>query len=152
MVMRLPTISRRTMLGATLAAAVPRLAHGQSGRDPASQKPTDVRIKLTFGGRTMMATLYDNPSARDLATLLPLDLTIEDYGNNERIAYLPRKLTEDGSGPFGNERPGDLCYFKPWGQPGHVLRRLPVGRPDPARPLRWQLRAAAGARQVPAAH
>lgn len=29
--------------------------------------------------------------------------------------YLPRKLTEEGSGPFGNERPGDLCYFKPWG-------------------------------------
>jgi len=28
---------------------------------------------------------------------------------------LPRKLTEDGSGPFGNEQPGDLCYFKPWG-------------------------------------
>jgi hypothetical protein len=115
MMMRLQAISCRTMLGATLAAAVPHLAYGQSGRDPASQKPTDVRIRLTFDGRTMTATLYDNPSARDLATLLPLDLTIDDYGNNEKIAHLPRKLTEEGSGPFGNEQPGDLCYFKPWG-------------------------------------
>jgi hypothetical protein len=115
MAMGPPTISRRAMLSATLAAAVPHLAHGQNGRDPASQKPTDVRIKLTFDGRTMTATLYDNPSARDLATLLPLDLTIDDYGNNEKIAHLPRKLTEDGSGPFDNERPGDLCYFRSWG-------------------------------------
>lgn len=61
----------------------------------------------------MMAAPYDNPSARDLATLLPLDLMIDDYGGNGKIAYLPRKLTEDGSGPFGNERLSDLCYFKP---------------------------------------
>lgn len=38
---------------------------------------------------------------------------VEDYGKNEKIVYLPRKLTEEGSGPFGNERPGDLCYFNP---------------------------------------
>ena len=25
------------------------------------------------------------------------------------------KYSSSGSGPFGNERPGDLCYFKPWG-------------------------------------
>ena len=58
---------------------------------------------------------YDNPSARDFASMLPLELTIEDYANNEKIAYLPRKLTEDGSGPFANEAPGDLCYYVPWG-------------------------------------
>ncbi len=29
--------------------------------------------------------------------------------------YLSRKLTEEGSGPFGNEVPGDLCYYAPWG-------------------------------------
>jgi hypothetical protein len=43
--------------------------------------------------------------------MLPLDLTIEDYSTNEKIAHLPRKLTEEGSGPFGNERPYDLCYI-----------------------------------------
>ncbi|SHF61340.1 hypothetical protein SAMN02745223_03113 [Devosia limi DSM 17137] len=74
-----------------------------------------MKIRMTFSAMTMPATLYDNPSARDFASLLPLDLSIDDYANNEKIAYLPRKLTEDGSGAFSNEQPGDLCYFAPWG-------------------------------------
>ena len=74
-----------------------------------------MQIGCEFGGQSFTATLLDNPSARDLASMLPLDLSIEDYSNNEKIAYLPRKLTEDGSGPFSNEAPGDLCYYAPWG-------------------------------------
>ncbi len=74
-----------------------------------------MRIGMTFDGRTMLATLYDNPSAKDFFSMLPLDLTIKDFGGNEKIAYLPRKLTEMGSGEFGNERPYDLCYYMPWG-------------------------------------
>ncbi len=74
-----------------------------------------MRIRMSFDGHVMTATLYDNPSARDFFAMLPLDLEISDYSTNEKIAYLPRKLTEEGSGPFGNERPYDLCYFMPWG-------------------------------------
>lgn len=104
------------MIGGALAAvALPVAARGQQARDLASQGTTDVRIRITFNDLSITATLYDNPSARDLNSMLPLDLRIEDFGRNEKIAHLPRKLTEDGSGPFGNERPGDLCYFKPWG-------------------------------------
>ncbi|TPI66836.1 MFS transporter [Mesorhizobium sp. B3-1-3] len=109
-------VSRRTLLCAALATVVvPRPANSQHGRDPANQEPTDMRIRMTFDGRTMTATLHDNPSARDFFPMLPLDLKIEDYAHNEKIAYLPRKLTEEGSGPFGNEQPYDLCYFMPWG-------------------------------------
>ena len=70
---------------------------------------------MTFNGMTMTATLYDNPSAREFASMLPLNLTIEDHSKNEKIVYLPRQLTEEGAGPFDNEQPGDLCYFRPWG-------------------------------------
>jgi hypothetical protein len=115
MTSRVPSITRRALLGGALAAARPIRARAQTGRDPASQEPTNVRIKISFNDLTLTGVLYDNPSARDLAALLPLDLTIEDFGSNEKIVHLPRKLTEDGSGPFGNEQPGDLCYFKPWG-------------------------------------
>lgn len=59
--------------------------------------------------------LEDNLSAHDLISMLPLNLAIGDYSTNEKIAYLPRKLTEDGRGPFGNEAVGDLCYYAPWG-------------------------------------
>lgn len=75
-----------------------------------------MRIRISFNDQTMSATLEDNPSARDFASMLPLnDLMIDNYANNEKVSYLPRKLTEEGSGPFGSERPGDLCYYAPWG-------------------------------------
>lgn len=107
-------ITRRTLL-ALGAAALALPGQSLSQTDPKNQEPTDVKIKLTFSDRKMTATLHDNPSARDFASMLPLDLTIKDYGSNEKIAYLPRKLTTDGSGPFSNERPYDLCYYMPWG-------------------------------------
>ncbi|ASR10597.1 MULTISPECIES: cyclophilin-like fold protein [Rhizobium] len=109
-------MSRRTVLGGTLAAAaLPLVAHGQDERSSTGHKATDVRIRIGFNNLILTATLSDNPTARDLASMLPLNLTIEDYGRNEKIVHLPRKLTEEGSGAFGNEQPGDLCYFKPWG-------------------------------------
>jgi hypothetical protein len=74
-----------------------------------------MKIECAFSDHIFTASLYDNPSARDFASMLPLDLTIEDYSNNEKIAYLSRKLTEEASGPFANEAPGDLCYYAPWG-------------------------------------
>jgi hypothetical protein len=111
-----PLLGRRMVLKGVFAVAVlPNVALAQDWGDPASQEPSEMKIQMTFNGATMIATLYDNPSARDFASMLPLDLTIDSYAHNEKIAYLPRKLTEDGSGPFGNEQPGDLCYFAPWG-------------------------------------
>lgn len=102
-----------------------------------------MRLGLSFADQDFTATLEDNPSARDLFSMLPLDLSIEDYSTNEKIAYLPRKLTEEGSGQFGNEAPGDLCYYAPWGNlamfygPYHWSRGLiRLGRLDQgAKPL-----------------
>lgn len=74
-----------------------------------------MRLNFAFADQEFTATLEDNPSAADLVSMPPLDLTISDYSTNEKIAPLPRKLTEEGSGPFGNEAPGDLCYFALWG-------------------------------------
>jgi hypothetical protein len=105
--------ARRTLLAMAAAFILPGRALSKSGAD--NQEKTDLKIKLTFGENTMMATLYDNPSARDFASMLPLDLKIADFGSNEKIAYLPRKLTVESHGPFDNERPYDLCYYMPWG-------------------------------------
>ena len=74
-----------------------------------------MRLRFAFSDQEFTATLEDNPTARDLVSILPLDLTISDYSTNEKIAHLPRKLTEEGAGPFGNEQPGDVCYFALWG-------------------------------------
>lgn len=97
------------------AMIVPSVGFGLQATNAEGQGPSPVRVKFTFANSEMTATLHDSPSARDFASMLPLNLTIEDYSHNEKIVWLPRKLTEEGSGPFDNERPGDLCYFKPWG-------------------------------------
>ncbi|WP_065375160.1 cyclophilin-like fold protein [Ensifer adhaerens] len=111
-----PSVTRRVVLASALATGgLASLAGAQKGNDPASEEPTTMKVTMTFNGQNVVASLYDNPSARDFASLPPLDLTIDDYADNEKIVYLPRKLTEAASEPFGNERPGDLCYFAPWG-------------------------------------
>ncbi|MBA3038741.1 MAG: MFS transporter [Mesorhizobium sp.] len=74
-----------------------------------------MRLKLTFADQDFSATLEDNAAARELFAMLPQDLTIDDYSTNEKIAYLPRKLSDDGSARFENEAVGDLCYYAPWG-------------------------------------
>lgn len=109
------TLKRRTLLAGVIAGFfLPLAAHAQDP-DPNAQEPTDMRVRFTFGDFTMTATLYDNPPARDFYAMLPLELAISDFAHNEKIAYLPRKLTEEGSGQFDNEQPYDLCYYRPWG-------------------------------------
>lgn len=105
-----PVLTRRTLLGFALSAPflsaiTPSLAQDNS----------PMQLRFTFHDQSFTATLADNASARELADMLPLDLTISDFGGNEKIAYLPRKLTQLTRGPFPNPAPGDLCYYVPWG-------------------------------------
>lgn len=112
---RIAPPSRRMVLATILAGALTtQLAFGQTPQRTQSRR-TSMKIRIAFNGASMNAALEDNPSARDFASMLPLDLTIDDYSTNEKIAYLPRKLTDHGSGPFDHERPGDLGYYAPWG-------------------------------------
>lgn len=74
-----------------------------------------MKIRFSFDIHSIEARLYANPTARDFFALMPLQLTLQDYWVNEKIAYLPRKLTERGARPFADEAPGDLCYYAPWG-------------------------------------
>lgn len=108
--------TRRTVLGALAAVPLmPRLSFGQAAPSTAPEERTFMKVRVAFHDQSFTATLYDNASARELASMLPLDLTISDFANNEKIAYLPRKLTNLTRGPFANPRPGDLCYYVPWG-------------------------------------
>lgn len=103
------TLSRRGFLiGLTWAASFALTA-------PAMARESPMRMTCRFAGQAFTVRLNDSPAARDLFALLPLDLRIEDYAHNEKIAYLPRKLTEEGAGPFGDEAAGDVCTYAPWG-------------------------------------
>ncbi len=73
------------------------------------------KIRFSFADHIFTATLNDSAASHDLIRQLPLALRIEDYSTNEKITYLPQKLTTVGAGPFDNESVGDLCYYAPWG-------------------------------------
>jgi len=72
-------------------------------------------MRVTIDGRKVEATLNDSPAARDLASLLPLTLDLEDFHGTERIADPPRKLTTEGAPEPQAPKTGDLAYFAPWG-------------------------------------
>jgi hypothetical protein len=63
----------------------------------------------------LTATLLDNPTSRDFISLLPMDLTLEDYAQTEKVSDLPRRLSTEGAPPGSAPSVGDITYYAPWG-------------------------------------
>ena len=74
-----------------------------------------MKIRLTFDGKAVEATLLDNVTARDFLSLLPMTLTLEDYNATEKIGYPPRKLSTAGAPAGIDPSVGDIAYYAPWG-------------------------------------
>src|SRR3954470_15828024 len=74
-----------------------------------------MKLTLTLPDKALTATLYDTPSARDFASMLPLTLTLTDYHKTEKISDLPRKLTKEGAPAGADPSVGDIAYYAPWG-------------------------------------
>jgi hypothetical protein len=85
-----------------------------SGMDT-TQKETNMKIKISVGGKEITATMSDNAAARDFVSLLPLTLTLEDYNRTEKISNLPRKLSTAGTPSSYDPTIGDICLYVPWG-------------------------------------
>jgi hypothetical protein len=79
------------------------------------QETSTMRIRLMFDGKAVEATLLDNATARDLLSLLPMTLTLEDYASTEKIGYPPRKLSTAGAPAGVDPSVGDIAYYAPWG-------------------------------------
>jgi hypothetical protein len=74
-----------------------------------------MRIRLEFNGTVMHATLEDNATARDFASLLPLTLMLNDFASTEKVADLPRRLSTNGAPPGSTPAACDIAYYAPWG-------------------------------------
>jgi len=98
-------------------AAPPSEHPGSEPQAPTSpiSETSVMKIRLTVNGRSMTATLIDSPTTRDFLSLLPLTLTLEDYAGTEKIAYLPRRLTQQGAPAGADPSVGDITYYAPWG-------------------------------------
>jgi hypothetical protein len=108
------------MAAAIAVALLWTLGHAQSAAGSAPQASfnrefASMKIRLHFDDQSLPATLEDTPAARDFFSLLPLTLTLEDYADTEKIAYLPRKLSTRAAPAGATPRVGDIAYYAPWG-------------------------------------
>lgn len=69
-------------------------------------------IKFTIGDQTATGILFDNPTARDFASLLPITVDMYDLFGREKPGPLPRALDVGGDRVFSYEV-GDLSYWSP---------------------------------------
>ncbi len=74
-----------------------------------------MNITIKAGEKEIAATLQDNAAARDFFSRLPLTLVLEDYGDTEKISYLPDKLSTAGAPAMGQPFRGAIAYYVPWG-------------------------------------
>ena len=74
-----------------------------------------MKIRLTINGRVATAILDDTAIARDFVSLLPLALTLKDYASTEKVADLPRSLSQTGAPAGYKPSVGDIAYYAPWG-------------------------------------
>ena len=109
---------------ATPASPTPQPATSQPGQDaPFTQ------IRLRIGATEATARLYDNATARDFASLLPVTITLHDLGGREKAAPLPRELT-DGQDQ-SSYRAGQLGYWGPSNDLAIYYRNDGFTIPDP---------------------
>ncbi|MFC2967775.1 cyclophilin-like fold protein [Acidimangrovimonas pyrenivorans] len=106
---------RSLLISATAAAALacaPVRAETASGE---GKGPAMTRIEVIAGDTVLSATLNDTPTARDFASLLPLELPLSDYHGTEKVADLPRKLDTTGAPASYAPAAGDITLYAPWG-------------------------------------
>jgi hypothetical protein len=88
-----------------------------AGKSDRAQKEVHrVIINIAIGSTQLAATLEDNPTARDFASLLPITLTLRDFSSAEKVSgTLPKRLSEEGAPATDAGAVGDIAYYAPWG-------------------------------------
>ncbi|WP_240745154.1 MULTISPECIES: cyclophilin-like fold protein [unclassified Microbacterium] len=106
------------------SAPTPQPSASPSLEAPSTEAPvpgdTQGEIIVRFSNDDNHADVVmaeDSPAVKDFLSMLPLELSLEDFNQKEKISYLPRELAWEGSSGFDPED-GDLIYYTPWGNLG----------------------------------
>ena len=100
----------RTFLGLMSAVA---LSYAAVADENTTTKDGDsMKIIVKVGDKALTATLIDSKTAKDLVSLLPLTLSMNDLFGREKFGHLPRPISTDGKRTHTYEV-GDIAYWSP---------------------------------------
>ena len=71
-----------------------------------------MKINIKISGKTLTATLADNPTARDFVSPLPLKVSMNDLFGREKYGDLPKAISETGP-RMHSYHVGDIAYWSP---------------------------------------
>lgn len=113
------SFTRKTVLVSALTLAMSLTAISTSkGETPSdsdrasSETSHNMKINIKISGRTLTATLADNPTAQDFVSLLPLKVSMNDLFGREKYGDLPRAISEKGPRTHSYQV-GDIVYWSP---------------------------------------
>lgn len=101
-----------------------------------SRKLSGNKILLHIGEKKYIIDMYDNPTANDLISQLPLTLKINDYaGWDEKIVRLKKSLSMKGAPAGDNPEIPEFGYYEPgkwlaiyYGHIGYWSGKVPLGK------------------------
>lgn len=79
-----------------------------------SEKGKKMRISVEVNRKITVFQLNQSRAAQELYAQLPLEIDVEDYGDNEKIFYPPSRLDTSNT-PLADAKNGTLAYYAPWG-------------------------------------
>jgi hypothetical protein len=118
----------RSVTPATTPTAFPEPSPSPARNEQTAQAKVVGTIVRFASDRTIVDVTIgeDSPGVRDFLSMLPLEVTVEEFAGSEKIAYLPRELNHTGS-PGSDPEDGDLIYFTPWGNLGFYYDTTGIG-------------------------
>lgn len=108
---------------------------GRQTENPAEPEET-MGILIESDTQSIVFQLNDSSAAKSLYDQLPLTVTVENFGGNEKIFYPPEPL-DVSDAPMAEGPAGTLAYYEPWGDVaifygtcGRARRPVCIGRSD----------------------
>jgi hypothetical protein len=108
-------LSKRNPVKRILSVFVGLMICTLIAKSSASEDQMTIKISVKAKGNTAVFELNNSPAARDLYAQLPLIITAENYSDNEKIFYPPKKLNTTDTPMADGGRAGTLAYYAPWG-------------------------------------
>jgi hypothetical protein len=104
----------RQVMADDLSIGLPDVSQIAKGEMNTSEVHTTMKVHVTANSKTTVFELNNSQAAKDLYFQLPLSIKVEDYSNNEKIFYPPKKLNTTNT-PQANAKSGTFAYYAPWG-------------------------------------